>query len=154
MATNSAGLYPLPAFHFKVLFEGASGSTDTSFQEVRGIGAEMQTEEYAEGGENRFMHRLPTGVKNTPLELKRGVTSQDSALISWCRSVLEFGLSTPIRPSAVTIYLLDEEASPARGWTFSDAYPMKWEIDEFNSTKNDIVIETITLSYTYSTRIL
>lgn len=154
MAASSIGLYPLPAFHFKVLFAGAPGSTDSSFQEVRGIGAEMDTEEYVEGGENRFVHRLPKGVKNTPLELKRGVASMDSALIAWCKFVLEYGLSMPILPSALTVYLLDEKANPARGWLFSHAYPLKWEIDEFNSTKNDVSIETITLSYTYSTRIL
>jgi phage tail-like protein len=154
MDTSSTALYPLPAFYFKVVFTAMQGNSDSSFQEVRGIGAEMQTEDVVEGGENRFVHRLPTSVKHSPLELKRGVASMDSALIAWCRRVLEFGLSVQIVPALVTVYLLDENSKPARGWTFSNAYPVKWEIDEFSSTKNDIAIETITLNYTYSTRIL
>ena len=32
-------------------------------------------------------------------------------------------------------------------WSFTGIYPMKWEIDAFNSTKNDVAIETISLRY-------
>jgi phage tail-like protein len=155
MATNPAGvLYPLPAFYFKVVFTAFLGFADTSFQEVRGIGAEMETEDVMEGGENRFVHRLPTSLKHPQLELKRGIAPMHSALVRWCRSVLESGFSSTIMPSLVTVYLLDQNGAPARGWAFSHAYPVKWNIDDFNSTKNDVAIETITLNYTYSNRIL
>jgi phage tail-like protein len=56
--TLKATGYPLPAFYFKVSLDGIMGN-GTSFQEVRGIGSELHTEEAAEGGENRFVHRLP-----------------------------------------------------------------------------------------------
>jgi hypothetical protein len=62
--------YPLPAFYFKVI-TGLRLGADTSFQEVRGIGSEIETEEVVEGGENRFVHRLPKAVKHPQLELKR-----------------------------------------------------------------------------------
>lgn len=130
------------------------GSGESSFQEVRGIGSELETEEVMEGGENRFVHRLPKAVKHPQLELKRGLTTANSKLAAWCRSVLETDWTRPIKPATVTVYLLDEEGSPARGWTFANAYPVKWEIDEFKSTKNEVAIETIVLSYTYCTSIL
>jgi hypothetical protein len=47
--------YPLPAFYFKVTFS-AKGDEDAAFQEVSGIGSQIETEPYAEGGENRFVH--------------------------------------------------------------------------------------------------
>jgi phage tail-like protein len=154
VASNpQAAVYPLPAFYFKVVFTAFRGS-DTSFQEVRGIGAEMQTEEVTEGGENRFVHRLPGTVRHPQLELKRGIAPFNSPVVTWCRSVLDNGYTNLITPSLVTVYLLNEFGAPVRGWSFANAYPVKWEIDDFKSTKNDVAIETIVLSYTYSNRTL
>jgi phage tail-like protein len=149
-----AAVYPLPAFYFKVVFTGLRAGSDTSFQEVRGIGSEIEVEEVVEGGENRFVHRLPKAVKHPQLELKRGIAPMNSPLVAWCRSVLDSGFSSPITPSLVTVYLLDQFGAPARGWSFANAYPIKWEIDDFKSTKNEVAIETIVLSYTYSNRTL
>lgn len=149
-SNDQSAIYPLPAFYFKVVVAGSPVDSETSFQEVRGIGAELDTEEVVEGGENRFVHRLPKAVKHPQLELKRGITAADSKLADWCRSIFESGWSQPIKPALVTVYLLDENGNPARAWTFADAYPVKWEVDEFKSTKNEVAIESIVLSYTYS----
>ncbi|AWL07871.1 phage tail protein [Massilia oculi] len=127
---------------------------ETSFQEVSGIGGEMQVEEVIEGGETRFVHRLPTGVKYKPLVLKRGVAPAGSALAKWCRATLEGGLGRQILTVPLTVYLLDEEGNPLRAWLFADAYPTQWEIGNFDAMNNAVAIETITLSYTYSTRLL
>ena len=48
--------YPLPAFYFKVTFS-AKGDEDAAFQEVSGIGSQIETEPYAEGGENTFYEK-------------------------------------------------------------------------------------------------
>src|SRR3954464_11386045 len=58
--------YPPAAFYFRVGF-GAEQSGDAAFQEVGGIGPEMESESYREGGENRFLHSLPKGVKHPKL---------------------------------------------------------------------------------------
>jgi len=144
--------YPHPAFHFKVVFALSSGITDMSFQEVSGIGPEIQSEDVTEGGENRFVHRLPKGVKHPRLVLKRGVASQLSPLVRWCRKVLEGDFSEPIVPTQVGVTLLDEKGIPVAVWSVTGAYPVKWEIEAFNSTKNDVAIEKIELNYSYSTR--
>jgi len=152
-STVQAALYPLPAFYFKVVFAALPGA-DTSFQEVRGIGAEMDFEEIKEGGENRFIHRLPGRVRHPQLELKRAIAPYLSPLVTWCRLTLETGYATQISTTLVNVYLLDELGIPVRAWSFANAYPTKWEVDDFKSTKNDVAIETIVLSYTYSNRIL
>ena len=66
--------YPPVGFHFRVEFglDGA-GDQDSRFQEVGGLSAELGTEELQEGGENRFVHRLPTLPKYGNLVLKRGL---------------------------------------------------------------------------------
>jgi phage tail-like protein len=146
-------LYPTTAFYFKVVFVGSPGA-DQSFQEVSGIGAELDTEEVPEGGENRFIHRLPKATKHPLLELKRAIAPLSSQLVVWCQSVLESDFDTRIAPKQLSVYLLDQDGKPLRGWSFANTFPVKWEIGAFNSTKNEVAIETISLSYTISKRLV
>jgi len=138
------------AFSFSVSF--GDTTNDTSFQEVSGITSEISTEDVVEGGENRFVHKLPKGIKRGNLELKRGIAPLSSQLVTWCKSVLESDFSAAIVPKDITVNLLDEENNPVRSWNFVAAFPIKWDVEGFNSTKNEIAIEKIVLSYTYSTR--
>jgi phage tail-like protein len=153
MADSSASSdYPLPAFHFSLVFTKYPGM-DTAFQEVSGIGSEIDIQEVVEGGENGFVHRLPKGVKHPLLVLKRGIAGITSILVQWCKAVLEGGFVKPIQPMDISVFLLDQNQIPVREWAFTNAYPVKWEIDSFNSTKNEVAIETIELSYNSSKRI-
>jgi phage tail-like protein len=145
--------YPLPAFHFKVAIGPLLIGPDTSFQEVSGIGSKIDTEPVVEGGENRYVHQLPKGVTHDPLVLKRGIAKINSPLVIWCKSVLEAGFIVPIVPMTVMVFLLNENKIPVRSWSFANAYPVNWEVESFNSTKNEVAIEKIELRYNYSNRI-
>jgi len=143
-----AGYYPPAAFYFRVSGLGK----DTAFQEVSGIVAEMTTEPYREGGENRFEYALPNGVEHPNLVLKRGIAAVDSTLVTWCKDVLEGALTKPLKARSVYVKLLDEKGDPLRAWSFGQAYPVKWEVEAFSSTKNQVAIESVELAYTYSYR--
>ncbi len=154
MVEQFGGEYPVPAFYFKVAFAATGLKDDSSFQEVSGLNSELAFEEVREGGENRYVQRLPTGVKHPPLELKRGVGSVDSSLVQWCRAVMDGDQLTRIQTLPLAVYLMNAQEIPVRAWQFADAYPIKWDFDAFNSTKNEVAIEKIVLSYTYSSRII
>ena len=145
--------YPLPAFYFKVVFAATMGNADTSFQEVSGISSEIETESIVEGG-NQFVRQLPKSIKHSNLVLKRGVAAMSSPLVVWCRAVMESNFMLPIVPASVSVYLMNENKIPVRAWVFAEAYPVKWNVDSFNSTKNEVAIETVELSYMYSTRLI
>lgn len=145
--------YPPAGFYFKVVFGTTQGKADTSFQEVSGIYSEIETEPVVEGG-NQYVRQLPKSIKHGNLVLKRGIASMSSPLVVWCREVLETNFMQPIVTTPVSVYLMDEEANPLRAWAFSDAYPVKWSVDAFNSTKNEVAIETIELSYMYFSRMI
>jgi phage tail-like protein len=142
--------YPPSAFYFKVVFDGV----DTSFQEVTGIGSEIETEDVVEGGENRYVHQLPKSVKHPKLVLKRGIAKMTSPLVIWCKTVLEGDFVLPIVPMLVSVQLMNENQIPIRAWSFANAYPVNWEVDGFNATKNEVAIETIQLAYTFSNRLV
>lgn len=113
----------------------------------------METEDVAEGGENGFVLRLPKSIKYPKLVLKRGIATKKSELVKWCCSVLEGGFTKPIEPMPfVQVGLMNADGKPIRVWTFTNVYPVKWEVDSFNSTKNEVSIETIELSYNEFTR--
>jgi phage tail-like protein len=151
---DGVGGYPPTAFYFKVSFAATLGMDDTSFQEVSGISSEMTTEEVIEGGENRYVHKLPTAIKHSNLELKRGIAPMTSPLVRWCRSVMEADFIIPIVAQPIIVSLMNKYQVPIRVWTFANAFPVKWEVDGFSSTKNEVAIEKIVLSYTYSNRMI
>jgi phage tail-like protein len=141
--------YPPVGFHFRVEFTGlGSGDSDTRFQEVSGMTAEITTEELQVGGENMFTHRLPTRGKYGNLILKRGML-KDSDLISWFANAIEH---FQFKPTNVSVYLLNEKHEISSSWIFIKAYPVKWAISDFKAQDNSIVVETIELVYQYFTR--
>lgn len=138
-----ANYYPPLGFHFRVEFSNIEGEFE--FQSVSGLSVEVETEQIAEGGENRFKHKLPVRSKFPNLTLKRGVLV-NSELIKWCREAVE---DFDISPADITISLLNEEHEPLMTWNVVHAWPVKWAVADFNAEESKIVIETIELAYNY-----
>ena len=146
--------YPPTAFYFKVAFVESAGLYDTSFKEVSGIGASIETEPYKELSENEFVHQLPKSVTYTNLILKRGIASMTSPLVLWCQAIFNGSFSKPMFPLNLLVYLMDAEDIPIRAWSINSAFPVKWSVDSFESQKNSVAIETIELKYNSMSRIL
>jgi len=145
------GYNPPVGFHFKVEFGflSSSAENDARFQEVSGLSSELGTEEYEEGGENRFSHRLPSRAKYGNLVLKRGLFT-DSLLILWCKNAIE---NFEFVPTTVNVTLLNENHEPVGDtYSFVNVYPIKWSVSDFKAQDNSIVIETLELVYSYFKR--
>ncbi len=143
--------YPPVSFFFNVEFIGLDELTDNDirFQEVSGINAEISTEELKEGGENRFVHKLPRPAKYNNLVLKRGMLT-DSGLIDWFKNAVE---NFEFKPITIKVTLLDKEGAPLSSWNFVNAYPVKWNVSSFDAKKNEIVVDTIEIVYKYFSRL-
>ena len=146
--------YPPVGFQFKVKFEGLKDEVgdDIYFQSVSGLSVDIEVEEYAEGGENRFKHKLPGRTKFPNLVLKRGLL-RSSGLLKWCENAFE---SFEFKPLDLTISLYSsegekkkEEIKPIVTWKITHAIPVKWAVDDLNSQESKIVMETLELSYNY-----
>jgi phage tail-like protein len=103
--------------YFKVSIPGI---TVGSFNECHGLSMEFDVFEWAEGGNNEFVHHLPGRVRYPYLVLNSGLV-QDDALQKW------FG-QTATKPELkeVTIELTTQDGSAKRSWVFADAYPIHW----------------------------
>lgn len=139
--------YPPWAFYYKVEFGIGKDKNDTRFQSVSGLSVEYDMEEFKEGGENRFSHKLPVRTKYADMVLKRGMVT-DSAVIAW---FLDAFRERTFAPADVSVILMNEKGDPLRTWKVVHAIPKKWQVSDFNANDNALVIETMELSYRYFT---
>ena len=138
--------YPFTGFHFLVVFEiFPQVPNDFRFQEVTGLNVDVNLDTYNEGGENRFVHRLPGRTRYSDLILKRGMTLV-SGVTAWCVDAIE---NFNYQPTNMLISLLNEDHLPVSSWYITNAIPIKYDISGLNAEQNQIVIESITLRYEY-----
>lgn len=90
------------------------------FARCSGLQIEYETMEYAEGGQNGYVHKLRGRMRYPNLLLSRGVTSE-TGLLDWLLAVQ----SAKERPTA-TVALLNELDQIQRSWRFSGAFPVRW----------------------------
>ena len=153
MLNPFATKYPPVSYRFMVQILGPHGPADYGFQEISGFKASLDTEAYAEGGENRFQHQLPTKKTYEPLVLKRGVVLLGSLLSIWCNATVTTALDAPIVKFNVMVFLQNENGIPIMTWTFINAYPTSFETSTLDAQKGEILFETLTLNYQYFIKI-
>ncbi len=139
--------YPPWSFYFRVEFGISKNKDDIRFQSVSGLAVEYDMEEFKEGGENRFTHKLPVRTKYSDLVLKRGMLT-DSEVIKWCLRAFR---DRDFEPSDITVTLMNEKSEPLKVWKVVHAVPRKWQASDLNANENAVVIETLELSYRYFT---
>jgi phage tail-like protein len=171
---------PVPAFDFTVIFMNASSSAvggalsavagglltaalTGAFAEVSGLNAELETEEYREGGRNTGPHKFIKWGKYPNLVFKRGITP-DTGLWDWSYQVL-YGGDAVIRKNGL-IVLTDRTSDvpglsaasaipgltgmtrfPIAAWSFSNGVPEKLQGPGLNAKGNEIAIETLEIAH-------
>jgi phage tail-like protein len=139
--------YPPSGFYYKVEFEGSREPNEARFQTVSGLNVEYDTEEYREGGENRFTHKLPVRTKYSDLVLKRGMLT-GSDTVKWFLDAFNERI---FQHKTINVTLMNEKSEPLRTWNVAHAVPKKWTVSDLNASENSLVIETLELTYTYFT---
>jgi phage tail-like protein len=118
-----------------------------AFSECTGLSLEVATEDYHEGGENQFVHKLPTFGQPPNLVLKRGITSSDE-LWNWFEEYLKTGTVTPKDGQVELLSTTDpdrHEEKPVRVWAFTRGWPVKWTGPELNALSPGVAFETLEL---------
>ncbi len=137
---------------FAVSFDAAGslppsfkGGNLGTFSECTGLTAEIGSEEHKEGGNNHFVHKLPSHASSAPVVLKRGMTDS-TGLWDWIRCFLD---TSKVEPANVQIQLLATGSTTEvlRSWVVHHAYPLKWEGPQLNAMKGEIAFETVELAH-------
>ena len=115
---------------------------------MSGLKLTFGVEENQEGGEDGFVHFLPTPPKYDDLVLKRCLI-YNSRLENWCINALE---NFNFDPKDIQIILMGSDGVARASWNVVQAFPISWELSSLNSTGNELAIETLTLKYRYFKR--
>ncbi len=131
---------PYPSFNFAVEI---SGLFVAGFNEVSGLQAEIEVQEYREGGVNEYIHKR-AGPARYPsnLILKRGI-GDNTELWSWYCQVLQ----GTIERKSLDVVLMDASGAEQRRWTFKNAYPVKWAGADLKAQGSEVAIESMELAH-------
>lgn len=135
-------MYPATGFHFQVVFEGLDDpkGVDSGFLSVGGLRAVAE----APVGSGIVSGSPPDLPAFSVLILKRAVRSYaESALTRWFFSDIRG--AGPL--SQARVDLLDVSHRPYISWLVYDLSPKSWTLNELNSERSEVLIETIELYY-------
>jgi phage tail-like protein len=147
--------YPLSAYRFIVTLNPGDAYlppaqaarvklfANGEFQEVKGLGADLEVTTYAEGGLNDFVYQLPVRHSWTRISLRRGLV-RDRGLWDWYLAGLAQSLGARRDGSVI---LLTPDGKPAMSWEFKGGLAAKWIGPEFNAMQNTVAVEGLEIAH-------
>ncbi|HEX6022667.1 MAG TPA: phage tail protein [Solirubrobacter sp.] len=136
---------PLPEIRHGRLFEVTIPGLTLKvgyFTQVTGFSAQLDVLEYAEGGINDYVHRLPTRIKQGNITLKRGVTGE-SELLEWFTETV-----VKANPQDLSIAMYDSLGNIQKPtWSFRNAYPVKWSSSDLNAGGTEFLTESLEIAH-------
>lgn len=137
MTTRSAD--PYLAFRFEVAIDGEFSG---GFSEVSGLEVTTTIQQYAEGGQNGFVHNLPGPVRQSNIVLKRGIV--DRRLWNWYAAFMQGEVR--YKGGSITVFGTDGTSVHMRV-DFRRALPAKWSGPALDAQQAQIAVETLELSH-------
>ena len=134
MAEDLSGVSLRFAVHLDVLPLG-------DWTKCEGLTVEYEIEEYKEGGQNDFVHRLPGRVKYQNIKLSRPLTKRSSEVL---RSLAHI---SPRTSHTGSIELRDGANHKVIGWKLQGVYPVKWTGPTMDVSTNSVAIESLELAH-------
>jgi phage tail-like protein len=130
----------------------AASGISAGFAEVHGLNAEMEVDDYHEGGRNIGPRRFPRWGRYPNVVMRRGVTS-DTALWDWWADVMTHSYTlardsatrVPRRNGVIVLDGFNHKAVAA--WFVSNALPERIVGPTLNARGSEIAIETLELSH-------
>lgn len=132
--------YPLPKFHFRVEWGGAS----VGFSEVTGLEIKNKAIAYREGSSPVFSTlQMPGMMEWSPLVMKRGTVAGDSDFYTWINTI---SMNTVERRD-ITVSLLNENHEPVFTWKALNAFPTKVQASDLKADGSEVAIETLEITH-------
>ena len=92
-----------------------------SFNSCDGLGVEVVMEQKEEGGQNGFVHQLPTRLKYANIKLSRPLTSDTEKVATWLRS-----MTSGVRRKTGQIVAMRSDGSVVARWGLDGVVPVRW----------------------------
>jgi len=127
------------------------GVAYAGFQKCSELSAEVAKVEYSEGG-SLTPTKSPGRVSFSDVTLERGA-SKDRDLYDWFNEVVRvstgLGAVDPRYTRNLDIVQQDRDGKTLRRWSIAGAWPTKFVAGEWDNESDEVVIESVTLTYDY-----
>jgi len=127
------------------------GMSSAGFQKASEVSGEVANIQYSEGG-SIIPNKSPGRLTVTDVTLERGAT-QDHDLHDWFTQVVDAaanaGLNEPAFKRGIDIVQQDRDGSELRRWRLHNAWPVKFVAGEWDNEADEVVIESVTLTYDF-----
>lgn len=119
------------------------------FREITGLQVTVAVEEFREGGQNGFSHRVPGRMTWPNVVFKRGVT-QSNALFDWLNKSSGEGFaaaSNKLTRSTGAITAVAGDGTRLRAWELIDVFPVRWKGPDFAVESRDPLEEELEITH-------
>ena len=137
-----------PSTSSRFIFE-VDGVEIGVFQEVHGLSLTVGVEEVREGGQNGFVHKLPSRMSWPNLVFRRGVTDSD-ALFAWVGKSSGEGFAAnnnKLTRCTGAVTVVSSTGERLRSWEIEGAFPVRWAGPDLDATRNDPLEEELEVAH-------
>ena len=121
------------------------------FSKCSEISVEAAVIKHYEGGA-LIPNKSPGRLEFADVTLERGAT-RDLELFTWFQDVVRvrsgIGLVDPLYKRTIDVVQQDRDGSTLRRWTLFNAWPTKFIAGEWDNNADEVVIETLVLTYDF-----
>jgi phage tail-like protein len=119
------------------------------FRELTGLQVTVSYEEFREGGQNGFSHRVPGRMTWPNLVFRRGITS-GNAMFDWLSKSSGEGFAAAgnkLTRSTGAVTALDHLGTRLRAWELIDVFPVRWKGPDFSVDSQSPLEEELEIAH-------
>ncbi|TDC89891.1 phage tail protein [Saccharopolyspora aridisoli] len=130
-------------FASSVFFRLAIGGDDLgAFHTCSGLGAQVEVEQFTEGGNNGFTWQLPTRITWSNITLTRPVTSDTTKISRWLNEIIR-----RVERKNGEIVALKPDRTPLARWQVLGIIPVSWQGPSFDPATAQAAVETLEIAH-------
>lgn len=119
------------------------------FREVHGLSLTVGVQEVREGGQNGFVHKLPSQMSWPNLVFRRGITHSD-ALFAWVGKSSGEGFAAnnnKLQRCTGAVTVVSSIGTRLRSWEIEGAFPVRWTGPDLDATRDDPLEEELEVAH-------
>ena len=113
-----------------------------AFTACEGLGCEVTMEQREEGGNNAYVHQLPSRIKYSNVKLTRAVNEDTKNIAAWFAT-----LHTGLKPTNATIIAKNSEGRKVWTWHLERVVPVRWQGPSLNADSPKVATETLAIAH-------
>lgn len=108
-----------------------------------GLGMETAVMQLEEGGNNAYVHQLPTRLKYSNIKLSRPINEESHLVATWFMDIAQ----VVTRGHNAFIMAVDGVNKPIATWELANVVPVRWTGPTFNIESPKMATETLELAF-------